>query len=181
MRVTALIASVLKPYIDGHVATYKDTFEPRAFGDNMQRWGTSTVLIESGQWPDDPQKSFLRKLNAMSLFVALHAIATGSYASADLSPYEALEENGERMMDIIVRGAAVTHKSGWSGTVDIGIVKTTTPSVEAARYAVKSIGDLSTFGALETVNGLKKPLDIGTIAVDRSLSEDQLRDLLGIS
>jgi len=181
MRVTALIASVLKPYIDGHVATYKDTFEPRAFGDNMQRWGTSTVLIESGQWPDDPQKSFLRKLNAVSLFVALHAIATGSYASADLSPYEALEENGERMMDIIVRGAAVTHKSGWSGTVDIGIVKTTTPGVEAARYAVKSIGDLSTFGALETVNGLKKPLDIGTIAVDRSLSEDQLRDLLGIS
>jgi hypothetical protein len=179
MKVAALIATMLKPYIAGHCATYSDTFEPRAFGDNIQRWGTSTVLIESGQWPDDPDKTYVRKLNVVALFVSLHAIAAGSYESADLSAYNELEENGDRMLDIIVRGARVTHASGWTGVADIGLTKTTLPAHENARYAVKSIGDLSTFGALKTIDGLPKPIDVSAIGVDKSFSEEQLRDLLG--
>ncbi len=179
MKVAALIASSLAPYIDGHFATYKDTFEPRAFGDNMQRWGTSTVLIESGQWPDDPQKAFVRKLNAVAMFVALHAIASGSYASADLAAYQGLAENGEQMLDVIVRGTTVTHKSGWTGVADIGFTKTTVPGAEVTRYAVKSIGDLSTVGALKTVDGTHRQYDVGSIAVDTSFSEEQLSELLG--
>jgi hypothetical protein len=179
MKVAALIATVLKPYIGGHCATYDDTFEPRAFGDNIQRWGTSTVLIESGQWPDDPDKAFVRKLNAVALFVALHAIATGSYDSADLAAYNELQRNGDRMLDIIVRGATVTHASGWTGVADIGFTKTTVPGDSTARYAVKNIGDLSTFGALKTLNGLSRSLDVSEIPVDTSFSEDQLRALLG--
>jgi len=179
MKVAALIASSLKPYIDGHFATYKDTFEPRAFGDNMQRWGTSTVLIESGQWPGDPEKAFVRKLNAVALFVALHAIATGSYSSADLAAYEGLAENGDQMLDIIVRGATVTHGSGWTAVADIGFTKTTVPGAESTRYSVKSMGDLSTVGALKTVDGAHKQFDVGSIGVDKSFSEEQLRELLG--
>ena len=179
MKIAALIATALKQYIGGHFATYSDTFEPRAFGDNMQRWGTSTVLIESGQWPGDPEKAFVRKLNAVALFVSLHAIATGSYVSADLAAYNELEENGDRMLDIIVQGATVTHRSGWSGVADIGFTKTTLPAHETARYAVKSIGDLSTFGALEIIRGLPKPIDVSAIPQEKSFSEAQLRDILG--
>jgi hypothetical protein len=180
MKVAALIATVLKPYIGGHFATYDDTFEPRAFGDNIQRWGTSTVLIESGQWPDDPDKAFVRKLNAVALFVALHAIGAGSYETADLAAYNELIENGDRMLDIIVRGASVTHPSGWTGIADIGFTKTTVPGIVPGRYTVKTIGDLSTFGALKTLDGLPRPLDAGDISVDKSFSEDQLRALLGL-
>jgi hypothetical protein len=179
MRIAALIATTLKQYIGGHFATYSDAFEPRAFGDNMQRWGTSTVLIESGQWPDDPDKVFVRKLNAVALFVSLHAIATGSYVSADVAAYNELEENGDRMLDIIVRSVTVTHKSGWTGVADIGFTKTTLPAHETARYAVKSIGDLSTFGALQTINGLPKPIDVSAIPLDKSFSEAQLHEILG--
>ena len=179
MKVAALISTALRPYIDGHIATYKDTFEPRAFGDNIQRWGTSTVLIESGQWPDDPDKAYVRKLNVAALFVALHAIATGSYAEADLAAYDGLPENGDLMLDLIVRGVTVTHRSGWTGVADVGFTKTTVPGDGSTRYALKGIGDLSTFGALRTLNGLRKPLDVGALPVDKSFTEEQLRELLG--
>jgi hypothetical protein len=179
MKVAALIATVLKPYIDGHIATYKDPFEPRAFGDNMQRWGTSTVLIESGQWPDDPDKEYVRRLNVVALFAALYAIATNRYEAADLAAYDSLQENGDLMLDIIVRGVTLTHRSGWTGVADVGFTKTTVPGDGPARYAVKGIGDLSTFGALRTLNGLRKLLDAGDIPVDKSFTEEQLRELLG--
>ena len=35
----------------GQVGRYNDAFEVRAFGDNIGRWGTPTVLIETGPWP----------------------------------------------------------------------------------------------------------------------------------
>ncbi len=50
-----LLDQALQHYIPGQVGRYNDTFEPRAFGDNMQRWGTSTVLIESGGYAGDPR------------------------------------------------------------------------------------------------------------------------------
>jgi hypothetical protein len=179
MKVAALIAGTLKPYADGHFATYDDTFEPRAFGDNIQKWGTSTVLIESGQWPDDPQKSFVRKLNAVALFAALHGIATGSYADADLAAYDALPRNGEQMLDVIVRGATLTHGSGWSGLADLGFATSTPPGALSARYILKYVGDLSTFGALKTVEGSGKTLDASAYSVGKSYSEEQLRALIG--
>ena len=43
---------------------YSDEFEPRAFGDNIQKWGTNTILIESGGIFGDEEKQYLRKLQS---------------------------------------------------------------------------------------------------------------------
>src|SRR5690606_22368771 len=56
------IARTLAADIPGRVGGYDDTFNPRAFGDLIQQWGTSTVLIESGALPDDPEKQRLRAI-----------------------------------------------------------------------------------------------------------------------
>lgn len=61
--VAAALAQLFAHEIPGRVAKYDDSFNPRAFGDLMQQWGTSTVLIESGALPDDPEKQRLRALN----------------------------------------------------------------------------------------------------------------------
>ena len=53
--VASVIASTLGDEISGRIARYDDTFNPRAFGDLMQQWGTSTPL-ESARWPGDPEK-----------------------------------------------------------------------------------------------------------------------------
>jgi hypothetical protein len=81
--VAATLANVFAYEIPGRVAKYDDEFNPRAFGDLMQQWGTSTVLIESGALPNDPQKQRLRALNAAAILVALDAIATRGYERAD--------------------------------------------------------------------------------------------------
>ena len=47
-RMASIFSSTMNMFIPQRLARYDDTFEPRAFGDNMQRWGTSTLLVESG-------------------------------------------------------------------------------------------------------------------------------------
>ena len=41
-------ADALEPFAPGQVARYDDEFEVRAFGDNVTKWGTPVVLIETG-------------------------------------------------------------------------------------------------------------------------------------
>ncbi|HRF41974.1 MAG TPA: M14 family zinc carboxypeptidase, partial [Saprospiraceae bacterium] len=62
MQLIAGLSAFLHEYIPGHIARYDDEFEPRAFGDNIQKWGTSTILIEAGVLPNDPEKQELRRL-----------------------------------------------------------------------------------------------------------------------
>ena len=87
------IASVVSAEVPGRVARFDETFEPRAFGDLMQQWGTSTVLIESGVLPDDAAKQQLRDLTAIAIVSALDAIATGRHRNADPGVYDALPPN----------------------------------------------------------------------------------------
>ena len=87
------IAAVVTRQIPGRVARYDDTFEPRAFGDVMQQRGTSTVLIETGALPGDPEKQQLRTVNVVALLTALDAIATRRLGEANPRLYDALPPN----------------------------------------------------------------------------------------
>lgn len=107
MRVASLLVEAVEPLVGDRVAKYDDTFNPRAFGDLMGAWGASTVLIESGGWPDDPQKQHLRRTNFVALVSALEAIATGRYAEWSPRRYEDLPYNGRRVADLLIRGGSV--------------------------------------------------------------------------
>jgi hypothetical protein len=89
-RVAAVMRMAAEPLVDGRVARYDESFNPQAFGDAMQSWGTSTVLLETGSWQDDADKEYLRRVNFAVLIVALDAIATGAIEHADLNVYESL-------------------------------------------------------------------------------------------
>ena len=71
MKVIVQMNKVLQKFAPGQVGRYNDDFEPRAFGDNIQKWGTSTILVESGGYPEDPEKQEIRKLNFVSILSAL--------------------------------------------------------------------------------------------------------------
>ncbi|MEM9328879.1 MAG: M14 family zinc carboxypeptidase, partial [Bacteroidota bacterium] len=88
MKVIVLMNDILQRYVPGQVGRYNDSFEPRAFGDNITKWGTSAILIESGGHYNDPEKQFIRKLNYMSITSAIFSIADGSYANVDIARYE---------------------------------------------------------------------------------------------
>lgn len=158
MRVAALIARVLGQFIPRNIASYDDSFEPRAFGDNMQLWGTSTVLIESGHWPNDREKKFIRKLNYVGILTALRCIGNGSYQDAELDLYKELPLNGKAIYDIIIRNVTLEHPSGWSHVVDLGLAITTNTNPDPVVATLKEIGDLSTHIALEEIPAHERKL-----------------------
>ena len=53
----------VQEFIPNCVGRWSSEFEPRAFGDNIQKWGTTLILIESGGYKNDPEKQYIRKLN----------------------------------------------------------------------------------------------------------------------
>jgi len=156
--VAALFAEAMQGFIPNNLTRYDDSFEPRAFGDNIQKWGTSTVLVESGGWPNDPEKMYLRKLNFVGLLTALHGIATDSYKQANLQMYEKLPFNEERFFDLIVRNVSLICGPRVPPiVVDVGInfEDKPDPAIKARDIPAKvmDIGDLSTFGAFEEIDG----------------------------
>jgi hypothetical protein len=98
--VAAVLAGRLEAEVPGRVARYADAYTPSAFGEWMQARGTSTVLVEAGLLPGDPEKQRLRALHVAALVEALDAIATGRWQAADARAYEALPAGGrERAAD----------------------------------------------------------------------------------
>jgi hypothetical protein len=181
--VAALIASTLNRFVPGHVSRYDDTFEPRAFGDNVQRWGSSTVLVESGGWPGDPEKMHLRKLNFVLLLTALYSIATGDYRQADPASYSELPTNRERLYDVIIRGATLRSSSATPPIiVDIGVnldaVRDPANAPVRIVAMVMDIGDLSTYASFREVDGRGLSFDSAVIRMEAKLSEEQFENLL---
>lgn len=151
MKVIAGMNRVLQEEIPDHLGKYNDSFEPRAFGDNFQKWGTSTILIESGAFPDDPEKQYVRKLNFMIILNALYEIAAGTYETFPVDDYLAIPDNSSRLMDLIVRNVSVTT-AGHSYVTDIGVRR-------AARYAEERRyfqGTVSDWGDLSVYHGYKE-------------------------
>lgn len=109
--VAADIVELLDNQLPGRLARWDETFNPRAFGDLMQQWGTSTVLLEAGGIEGDPQKQRLRQYTFAAIVGGLQSIARGDYTRADASRYHQLPENGAVWDDLLLSGATV-HASG---------------------------------------------------------------------
>jgi len=181
-QVSARITEALNRFIPGHVTRYDDTFEPRAFGDNVQKWGTSTILIESGGWYGDPEKMHLRKANFIALLSAMMSIAKKEYENADVSLYETLPFNGKNMYDIILRGATFhSSQSVAAVTVDIGI------NIEEERDStgqfipmakIVDMGDLSTMAAYQDVDCSRITFDSIDVELEKSMPKQALDELL---
>jgi hypothetical protein len=120
MKVIVDIFNELNRFIPGHLAKYKDDFEPRAFGDNFVKWGTSSILIESGGWKNDEGKQFIRKLNFIALLTGLHSIAAEIYENADLEVYNNIPLNDNLLFDLLLKNLTIKF-NGNSFIVDIGI------------------------------------------------------------
>lgn len=100
MQLIVHMNALLQEFSPGQVGRYNDDFEPRAFGDNIQRWGTSTVLIESGGYPGDPEKQEIRKLNFVILASALKCIAEKQYEDIEREAYFSIPNNDRKLFDL---------------------------------------------------------------------------------
>ncbi|MBI3578574.1 MAG: peptidase M14 [Ignavibacteriales bacterium] len=179
-KVAATFASVMSQFIPGHVSKYDDAFEPRAFGDNVQRWGTSTVLVESGGWANDRDKMFIRKLNYVGLLTSLSAIATREYETTDINIYEQLPFNTKNLYDLILRNAqlkASMQAPSVKADIGINIDEQVDPASGAVTLIGKlmDVGDLSTYGSFEEINLNGAVVDANLVQIDKILSMQDVR------
>lgn len=149
-RVAAWLAGDFANAVPGRIAKYDDTFNPRAFGDLMQAWGTSTVLIESGALPGDPEKQGLRTLNAAAILGVLEAIATRSYERADPNAYESLPFNRGGAYDLLLRGGSLVVPGVGALRADVAV--NFDDAVARTGGRIREVGDLETAIALDTLD-----------------------------
>ncbi|MCP3932165.1 MAG: peptidase M14 [Bacteroidetes bacterium] len=111
IRVAGYLSDILQNYIPNCISKYTDEFYPTAFGDNMIKWGTRSILFEAGGHPYDPEKQFNRQLHFVLILSALHSIATRQFESYSLESYQQLPYNKKgRFHDLIIRN--VNYKIG---------------------------------------------------------------------
>ncbi|SDA38460.1 Zinc carboxypeptidase [Algoriphagus alkaliphilus] len=184
MKTIAGMNDILQKLIPGQVGKYDDAFEPRAFGDNIQKWGTSTILIESGGYPGDPEKQYIRKLNFIIILNALHQIATKGYEQYTTAQYFAIPDNGFQLMDLIINEMQVKVRDKLY-PLDLAIRRR--ESENATGYfmtgSVEDLGDMQIFYGFETLDATGLHYTEGKVyptafeSVDK-ISEAEAMDLL---
>jgi len=148
MKLIGGIVKDIKPFVGDYIARYNDAFEKRAFGDNFQKWGTRTILVESGIITGDWEKQELRRLNFVLLLSALDQIATGSWEERSLREYRRIPYNSrDAFFDLLLRKVTVRDRKGEPRLVDIGFrnLETGWDSIRGTTYEgrISDIGDLS--------------------------------------
>jgi hypothetical protein len=167
MQVCAAIHAQLKEVVPGHVGRFPDEYEPRAFGDNFQALGASTILIEGGNLPGDPHKQEIGKLVFSSIVAALSAIAGGELSAQNQEAYFSIPENAKRHFHILLRQCPFL-----AGTktfrADLGLLgeyRLQEGELQLV-YAIEELGDLSAWSGYEELDAREcEPIDLSLIRV----------------
>jgi hypothetical protein len=173
MEIMGVMIEAMSPLVEGHIAKYDDTFNPRAFGDLITQWGTSTILVESGGWEDDPQKQYLRRVNFVALLAALESIATGSFQGVGSDAYQALPPNGRRIGDLLVSGGTVVIPGLPAYRADL-LISYERPLLREGA-TISEIGDLGEVEARDTISLEGLYIHPRDRALDRSGGGTQIR------
>ncbi|MBZ0178699.1 MAG: hypothetical protein K8F36_05345 [Melioribacteraceae bacterium] len=182
MKLILSMVKELEKFIPGHIGRYSDEFEPRAFGDNFIKWGTSSVLIETGGWKNDEGKNFLRKLNFIAILKGLESIALESYKNMNAADYEKIPENEKFHFDLLLRNLTAVYNSK-KYTIDIGINRDEVPAENENYFFYESViedfGDLSIYYGIEEIDCTGLELGEGRTAEienPESLTKTEIND-----
>lgn len=155
MKVISLMNAALQESIPDHVGRFDDEHEPRAFGDNFQASGTSTILIEAGGYHNDREKQFIRKIFFKAMLSGILSIAEKTYLQAKAEDYFAIPENKKLHFDILLKNCKL-QRNGISYMQDIGLILDQKVNIDFRSmiytYLIADLGDLSHCFAYEELN-----------------------------
>ena len=169
-RLAVKVHDLVTGLAPGRVARYDMDYTARAFGDSMTRWGSPTLLIETGGWAGADEAARLIRLNFVALLGSLAVIADGSLDAVDVAEYSRIPLNArDSLFSLIVRNARLASGRGLPPfTADLSFVVPGPFGGEAPRRrepAVLEVGDLA------HARGLAELDATGLLAVPWPVSE----------
>ncbi|MBS3992390.1 MAG: zinc carboxypeptidase [Bacteroidetes bacterium] len=141
MSVIVAMNSVLQQIIPNHIGRYTDEFYPTATGDNFQKAGYPTILIEAGHYYNDYNRVEVTKYNFIALLQGLYFIATSNNFD-NYEPYFKIPNNDKKFFDILYRNAYYQNS-----IQDVGVLyKYKVENRHLKQYSeIEKAGDLSDF------------------------------------
>lgn len=100
----------LQQLIPNHVGRYTDEFYPTATGDNFQKLGHNTILIEAGHYKDDYDRDVVRKFNFYAILSGLEYL-TKNDTYTNYEPYFEIPNNGKQNYDLIIRNMKIDNNN----------------------------------------------------------------------
>ncbi|MGV8946048.1 MAG: M14 family zinc carboxypeptidase [Lutibacter sp.] len=166
MSVIVAMNKLLQQVIPNQIGRYTDEFYPTATGDNFQKLGHNTILIEAGHFKDDYQREITRKYNFFALLQGLYFIAIERIYD-NYEPYYNIPNNDDKFLDIIYKNIK-TVENNKIQIVDIGIqLKFKVIGSELMMYKhIEKVGDLSDYYSYNHINA--ENLDIKELKLSNS-------------
>jgi hypothetical protein len=148
MEVIASMFDSLKGELEGCIGRYTDEFYPAATGDNFQRMGYSTILIESGHYRGDYARKHTRKYTFLAFMSGVLHIARGR--TENFKTYFEIPDNEKFYMDRIVKNVRIGKDKG-----DLGVYfkEILVDGRVQFQPTLKRFEDLSQYGADEIISG----------------------------
>jgi hypothetical protein len=145
MEVIVAMNQVLQKIIPNHVGRYTDEFYPTATGDNFQKLGYNTILIECGHFKNDYDRDIVRKFNCIALFQGFHHIATTAINTINYQMYFDIPNNDTYFLDKIYKNVLMPDNE----IHDVGIqfvFKYENQKLKKEEY-IEKIGNLTNYSA----------------------------------
>jgi len=179
MQLISYLYRINQKYIPNRTGRYNDDFEPRAFGDNIQKWGTKLILIETGGFKDDPEKNLGRKLNYVLIGSALEAIQKGLHKSIPIEQYTKIPRNDKNLFDLKIEKVKKWVNDSYY-TVDLGYYLKEADNKNEAKYIVKleDQGDLSTYSGYRNLDAHELTIVFPKVYLGRVKSSAHEKSLL---
>ena len=109
MRVIVAINTLMQQLIPGQVGRYTDEFYPTATGDNFQKAGHNTILIEAGHANNDYEREEVRYYNFIALLEGLLFLSGNKNTSHQA--YFDIPNNTKYYLDIIYQDIFIENDS----------------------------------------------------------------------
>ncbi|APD08156.1 metallocarboxypeptidase D [Flavobacteriaceae bacterium UJ101] len=163
MGIISAMNKELQEYAYDHVGRYTDEFYPNAFGDNLQKKGYCTVLIEAGGSKNDLERQHTRYLNWISLIAGLDFISKTDDLSEGYEEYNQIPQNDQKMLDVVYRNVKI-KKDTTESIVDLGIMlneKLNNQQRELVKNPrIEQIGDLDAYFGYEEIDAEGKMFSV---------------------
>jgi hypothetical protein len=175
MQLICAMNTRLQSLASGHVARYDDRFTPRCVGDQFQKAGISTILVESGACRGDLERQTTRRLTAVAILEGLVTFAEQTAKNFTETDYLNIPVNTERFFDLLIRQITISHKA-FTFVVDIGyrFEEETQDRSFISKAKIEDFGDLRAYHGLTEfdASGCSAKFSQGS-----ALSIDNLGDL----